>query len=229
MRQVMSDRNDRLRMVAYAWFEHHRDVAVLPALIDALEREQSEFVRPALLRALAAYGDDPRARSAVLPLVMRGQDYFRGALIDALGDYRGAYAVSAISEVAKLDGPLQDDAVTALGKIGDGSTRTTCWRSCSARRRARRSRRRRRAVPARHRLRGARGLLEEVAGVRAEHGGYQPLLRGAAHGLAVLARAKPSGRVDVAARRGRAGHGAGARADRPCASASWPCGIRSSC
>lgn len=119
MREVMSDRNDRLRMVAYGWYEHHRDVNALPSLIDALSREQSEFVRPALLRAIAAYGDDPRARAAALPLVVRGQDDFRGALIAAMGDYRAAYAVQSIAEVAKLDGPLQDDAVTALGKIGD--------------------------------------------------------------------------------------------------------------
>src|SRR5437879_4204673 len=85
---------------------------VSAARIESLAREQSEFVRPALLRALAAYGDGPRAREAVLPLVMRGQDDFRGALIDALGDYRGGYAAQQIAEVAKLDGPLQDDAVT---------------------------------------------------------------------------------------------------------------------
>ena len=52
-------------------------------------------------------------------LVMRGQDFFRSAVIEAIGDYKGAYAFAELTEVAKLDGPLQDDAVLALGKIGD--------------------------------------------------------------------------------------------------------------
>ena len=50
---------------------------------------------------------------------MRGQDFFRSAVIEALGDYHATYAVAPIIDVAKLDGPLQEDAVLALGKIGD--------------------------------------------------------------------------------------------------------------
>jgi HEAT repeat protein len=187
MREVMADRNDRLRMVAYAWFEHHRDAAVLPSLIDALGREQSEFVRPALLRALAAYGDDPRARAAALPLIMRGQDDFRGALIDALGDYRGTYALTAISDVAKLDGPLQDDAVTALGKIGEAAShdllaelQRTAPRTVQP------------SVAAALCLIGANvpaneDYLKKSLAFGVSSGSNQPLLRGAAHGLAVLA------------------------------------------
>jgi HEAT repeat protein len=121
MRDLMADPNDRLRTVAYAWFEHHIDPSVVPALVDALGREQSEFVRPALLRTVAAHTNDPRARAAVEPLIVRGQDDFRGALIDALGDYRAAFALPAIADVARLDGPLQDDAVTSVGEIGDPS------------------------------------------------------------------------------------------------------------
>src|SRR5205823_1149021 len=102
MQQALTDRNDRLRTVAYEWYEQHRDPAVVLALVDALGREDSEFVRPALLRAAAAYGDDPRARAAVLPFVRRGPDLFRGALIDALGDYKAAYAAKDIADVAKL-------------------------------------------------------------------------------------------------------------------------------
>lgn len=121
MRALLADRNDRLRTVAAAWFEHHPDLQVLPALIEALTDETSEFVRPALTRALAAHGDDPRARDVLVPLVSRGEDYFRGAVIEALGDYRGQYALSAIEAVARLDGPLQDDAVAAIGKMGEAS------------------------------------------------------------------------------------------------------------
>ena len=50
---------------------------------------------------------------------MKGQDYFRSAVIEAIGDYKGAYALPSLVQVAKLDGPLQDDAVLAIGKIGD--------------------------------------------------------------------------------------------------------------
>ena len=119
MVQALKNPSDRLRAVASAYFEHHVDPQVLPLLLDALGREESEFVRPALTRALAAYGSDERARGVMGGLVLKGQDFFRGAVIEALGDYKAAYALPAITAVAKLDGPLQDDAVIALGKIGD--------------------------------------------------------------------------------------------------------------
>ena len=122
MRDVKDDRNDRLRTVVFAWYEHSTDPGVLPSLIEGLQKERSEFVRPALIRAIAAHGTDPRARAALTPLVARGDDYFRGAVIESLGDYDGKYALAEITEVAKNEGPLQDDAITALGKIGDAST-----------------------------------------------------------------------------------------------------------
>ena len=118
MRKLVADPNDRVRAVAYGWFEHHPSREMVPALIAALEREQSEFVRPALTRALAASQRDPAAQKALEPLIMRGEDYFRGSLIEALGDYQAAWAHEAIVKVAMLPGPLQDDAIVALGKIG---------------------------------------------------------------------------------------------------------------
>lgn len=121
MRELIADRNDRLRAVAFGWFERHPDARILSALVDTLSRERSEFVRPALTRAIAAQGGDPRARAALIPLVTRGEDFFRGAVIEALGDYRAAYALEPIAEVAKLEGPLQDDAITAIGKIGEAT------------------------------------------------------------------------------------------------------------
>jgi hypothetical protein len=50
---------------------------------------------------------------------MRGQDLFRAVVIEALGDYRASYAIQPIMDVARLDGPLQDDAILAIGQIGD--------------------------------------------------------------------------------------------------------------
>lgn len=118
MRKLLADPNDRVRAVTYGWFEHHPNSEVVPLLIAALEREQSEFVRPALMRALAASHSDAAARQALEPLILRGEDYFRGSVIDALGDFQAAWAREAIAGVAALDGPLQDDAILALGKIG---------------------------------------------------------------------------------------------------------------
>jgi len=119
MRESRTSPNDRLRTVAYSFFEHHPDRAMIPDLIAALDQEQGEFVRPAVVRALAAQGDDPRVRQVLLRDVSRGEDFFRGAVIEALGDYKALYAYDALVAVAKLDGPLQDDAALALGKIGD--------------------------------------------------------------------------------------------------------------
>jgi HEAT repeat protein len=119
MAQMLAEKNDRLRSVAYTWFEHNPDKTIVPRLLEAAEREESEFVRPALMRALAAYGADPAVRTTMTAFVMRGQAFFRSVVIEALGDYRATYAVKPITEVAAINGPLQDDAALALGKIGD--------------------------------------------------------------------------------------------------------------
>jgi HEAT repeat protein len=119
MSTVLAAPNDRLRAVGYAWFEHNPDPQMLPRLLDALAKEESEFVRPAVTRAVAAQGTDSRVRDVMTGLVMKGQDFFRSSVIEALGDYKAAYALQPITEVAKLEGPLQADAVLAIGKIGD--------------------------------------------------------------------------------------------------------------
>src|SRR5439155_208518 len=119
MRESLGSPNDRLRAVAYSFFERNPDPAMVPQFLTALDKEQGEFVRPALVRALAALGADPRVRQGLVPQVTRGEDFFRSAVIEALGDYKAQYAIDTITAVAKLEGPLQDDAALALGKIGD--------------------------------------------------------------------------------------------------------------
>lgn len=119
MRESLASPNDRLRTVAYSYFEQHPDPSMAGAFVAALDKEQGEFVRPALVRALAALGNDPKAQQVLLRDVNRGEDFFRSAVIEALGDFKAAYAFAALTEVAKLEGPLQDDAAVALGKIGD--------------------------------------------------------------------------------------------------------------
>lgn len=119
MNTSLDEPNDRLRTVAYAYFEHNKERGMSARLLKKLEAEDGEFVRPALTRALAAYGDEPAVQKMLSSLVMRGQDLYRSAVIEALGDYKAAYAFGPISAVAKLDGPLQEDAILALGKLGD--------------------------------------------------------------------------------------------------------------
>src|SRR5256885_1013134 len=54
MREALVSPNDRLRAVAYSYFEHNPDRAMAPGFLAALETEEGEFVRPSLVRALAA-------------------------------------------------------------------------------------------------------------------------------------------------------------------------------
>lgn len=117
---LLTDPNDRVRATAYVWFERRRAGEALAPMLKAVEREESEFVRPELTRALAAYAvDHEPVRQVMRNLANRGQDFFRSVVIEALGDYKAAYAYGELARIAQLDGPLQDDAVLALGKIGD--------------------------------------------------------------------------------------------------------------
>jgi len=117
MLSALEDPNDRLRTVAYAYFEHNPERGMSARLLKAAEKEDGEFVRPALTRALAAYGDEPDMQKALSGLVMRGQDIYRSAVIEALGDYKAAYAYAPIAEVSKQDGPRQEEAILSLRKI----------------------------------------------------------------------------------------------------------------
>src|SRR6185436_1491257 len=63
--------------------------------------------------------DAIRVQQALVRDVSRGEDFFRSVVIESLGDYKAAYAFDAITASATLEGPLQDDASLALGKIGD--------------------------------------------------------------------------------------------------------------
>ena len=116
---ALADPNDRLRAVAYGYLEHNPDPATAGQLLAALETETSEFVRPALIRTLAAHDADPVVRERLIADIDRGVDFFRGAVIEALGDYGAAYALDPLMRIADGPGPLQDDAILALARIGD--------------------------------------------------------------------------------------------------------------
>jgi len=99
---VLGDPNDRLRAVAYGYFT-----------------ETSKFVRPALIRAVAAHDADPAVRARLIADIDRGVDFFRGSVIEALGDRAASYALDPLLRIVGEPGPLQDDALLALTRIGD--------------------------------------------------------------------------------------------------------------
>ena len=120
--EALDSSNDRVRAAAYEYFEQFPTPLVVSKLAIRLETEVSEFVRPYLVRALVAnaQADDESVRARLVRDVDRGEGYFRGAVIEALGDHGAEYAVDALIRIAGEDGSLQDDALLALGKIGDG-------------------------------------------------------------------------------------------------------------
>lgn len=119
MRTLMGDRSLRVRDLTYRWFALHPDPSQASTLLELLQAEKSDTVRPALVSALAAVDTDPQIRRALLDEINRGPDFFRVAVIDTLGRRHATYAADAIAEIAKVEGPLQDDAVLALARIGD--------------------------------------------------------------------------------------------------------------
>ena len=199
MRLSLASPNDRLRAVAYSFFEHNPDPLFVADFLAALEKEQGEFVRPAVVRAVAslakflsgqsgtARNDAARLQQALLREVHRGEDFFRSAVVEALGDYKAQYAYDALTAIAKLDGPLQDDAALALGKIGDKrALETLAALQRSAPRQAQPS------IAAAICLLGINcssheNYLVETLKFSDKNIGFQELLRGAAAGLGALA------------------------------------------
>lgn len=188
MKDAIASPNDRLREVGYGYFEHHPDPALAARFVKALDAEQGDFVRPALVRAVAALGaTTPAVREPLLRDVTRGQDFFRSTVIEALGDYKLAWAVPKLIEVAKLEGPLQDDAAIALGKIGDkqalpilAGLQRTAPREIQP------------SIAAAICLLGVNcsshvGYLQKILGFAEGNPGYQDLFRAAASGLSAIA------------------------------------------
>ncbi len=187
MTDALADPNDRLRQVGYGYFEYAPAPELIPALLDALELEESEFVRPALVRALVALDNDPRVRAALLREVDRGMDFFRSAVIEALGDYGAQYAVGALIRIAGQDGPLQDDAALALGRIGDEQALGTLARLQRSAPRASQP-----TIAAAICLVGVkceshRRYLRQSLAYAVDNPGHQDLARAAASGLAAMA------------------------------------------
>jgi HEAT repeat protein len=188
MTAAMVSPNDRLREVAYGYFEMNPNPALAPKLLAAIDKEEGEFVRPALIRALAAVPKDPKVADVLIRDAMRGVDYFRSTVIEAIGDYKVTAAMPRLVEIAKLEGPLQDDAATAIGKIGDKNQLgilAALQQSAPKETQP--------AIAAAICLMGTNcsshiGYLEKTLAFADTYPGYQDLLRGAASGLGNIAR-----------------------------------------
>lgn len=187
MTQFLADPNDRLRQVAYRYFEYNPDPAMEATLLAALGKESAEFVRPALVRALAALGTQRPVQAALLKEMGRGDTVFRGAVIEALGDHRAVYARDALIAATKLEDALAEDAALALGKLQDKTVvpvLAAMQQSASPNAQP--------LVAAAICLLGVNcsshlGYLERVLGFAEKTPGYQRLVRGAATGLGAIA------------------------------------------
>ena len=153
---------------------------MVPELLAALDKEQAEFVRPALVRALAALGADPRVQQALVREAGRGEDFFRSAVIEALGDYKAQYAFDALDGDREARRPAagrcgaragedrrQAGARDAGGASADGAASrasrrsrppSVCWASTATR---------------------TRRYLVETLKFAGSQPGFQELLRGA--------------------------------------------------
>ena len=189
METAMASPNDRLREVAYAYFEQNPS--------PALRAEAARRPRQGRGRVRAA-GAGPRARRdparirrssrSLMRDAMRGVDFFRSTVIEAIGDYKIAAAMPRLVEIAKLEGPLQDDAATAIGKIGDKNQLGTLAAMQQSAPKETQP-----AVAAAICLMGTNcsahiGYLEKTLTFADTYPGYQDLLRGAAAGLGNIAR-----------------------------------------
>ena len=197
IRESLKSPNDRLRTVAFSFLERNPDRTATPDLLRAMDTELAEFVRPALVRALAAIGDDAKVQTVLVREIGRGEDFFRSAVIEALGDYKAGYAYEAIAKVAVLEGPLQDDAALALGKIGDKRALETL---AGLQRTAPRTTQP--TVAAAICLLGVNcdsheNYLAETLRFADANPGFQELLRGAAGGLGALGVAGRTSAVDA--------------------------------
>ena len=188
MQSMLVSPNDRLREVAYAYFEMNPRPALMPKMLAALDKEEGEFVRPALVRALAANPKDPKIADALIRDAGRGIDYFRSTVIEALGDYKIAGAIPKLTEIAKIEGPLQDDAAIALGQIGDKTALGTLAALQQSAPKETQP-----AIAAAICLMGTNcsahiGYLDKTLRFADTYPGYQDLVRGAAAGLGHIAR-----------------------------------------
>jgi hypothetical protein len=202
MREAIKSPNDRLRAVAYAFFERHPEPAMAGEFLALLDKEHAEFVRPALVRAMAALAAAPgdgsqRLRAVLVREVGRGEDFFRSVVIEALGEYKAAYAFDAITAVAKLEGPLQGDAALALGRIGDKRALETLAGLQRSAPKALQP-----TIAAAICLLGVNcetheGFLVETLKFADKNLGFQDFLRNAASALGVLAIAGRAGAMDA--------------------------------
>ena len=203
----------------------------VPQFLTALDKEQAR-VRPAGARARAggARGAGRRRRRARPPgAVARGrarrgflpQRRHRGAR-----RLQGAYALDAITAIAKLDGPLQDDAALALGKIGDKRALETL---AALQRTA--PRQTQPSIAAAICLLGINcesheNYLIDTLKFSDKNLGFQELLRGAAAGLGALAVAGPREAADALFEIGIPSRRSDARAGRAGARRPSRCAIR---
>ena len=138
MAQAIDDPNDRLREVAYCVLRAAPgSVACSGAFLEALDKEPSEFVRPSLVRALAAHGARPARAAGAAPRGHARAGFLpRARVIEALGDHKARLRRRRAHRPSRS--PTARCRTMRRWRWGRWATgrRSPCWRACSGRRRS---------------------------------------------------------------------------------------------
>ena len=167
---------------------------MIPAFADGA-RQGAGRVRAAGARARAGRAGQRRAAcgQALVREVGRGRGLLPQRRHRGARRLQGARTRSTrLPPIAKLDGPLQDDAALALGKIGDKRALETLAGAAAHRAAAGAARRSpRRSACSASTATSHENYLIETLKFADKNPGFQELLRGAAAGLGALARRRP--------------------------------------
>ncbi len=106
MEQALGEVNERLRAVAFAYFARHPDPRLLPVFLKALGSETAEFVRPALIQALAAQARDPKVRATLIKRLSPDHEVLRAQPVRGDADAGRALLDAGVAAVDPARAPV---------------------------------------------------------------------------------------------------------------------------
>jgi len=114
---ALEDGDNLVRVKAAEAIQEFGDKRAVEPLINSLQIETEDWVKPYLIKSLGSLGD-PRAFEIIVNALKSKRKDVRGAAAKALGDLGDHRAVSSLLEALK-DNEIKEYAARSLGKLGD--------------------------------------------------------------------------------------------------------------